>query len=135
MPLRYVWKVKSKYIIAYIVHTYIRFDCEKCKYIEFVFKYKNCRHFYKSALLVRPGVVLIRIACFIYKQKNGKMNNNGNRNGTAINDKPQVQVLPTIAVMIIPNTVADTIKHPPFNRTETCIVGGADEDVVVTVLK
>jgi hypothetical protein len=59
----------------------------------------------------------------VYKQKNGKMNNSGSRNGTAISDKPQVQVLPTIAVIIIPNTVAETIKHPPYNRTETCIVG------------
>jgi hypothetical protein len=65
-----------------------------------------------------------------YKQKNGKINNNGNRNGTAINDKPHVQVLPTIAVIIIPNTVADTIKHPPYNRTETCIVGGSVDDFV-----
>ena len=63
-----------------------------------------------------------------YKQKNGKMNNNGIRNGTAINDRPHVQVLPTIAVIIRPNTVADTIKHPPYNRTDTCIVGGTLED-------
>ena len=70
-----------------------------------------------------------------YKQKNGKMNNNGNRNGTAINDKPHVQVLPTIAVIIKPNTDADTIKHPPYSRTETWIVGEAVEDDAAILLE
>ena len=78
----------------------------------------------------------MRCVCvlLLYKQKNGKMNNKGNRNGTAINDKPHVQVLPTIAVMIIPNTVADTMKHPPYNRTDTCNVGGIIEDDDVATL-
>ena len=53
---------------------------------------------------------------FLYKQKSGKMNKNGNKTGTIKSDAPQVQVLPTMAVIMIQRIVKLTMKHPPRLR-------------------
>jgi hypothetical protein len=52
----------------------------------------------------------------IYKQNNGRMNRNGSRIGTIRRDEPQVQKLPTIAIMMIVKIVKLKIKHPPLFR-------------------
>jgi hypothetical protein len=44
------------------------------------------------------------------------MNKNGKRKGTNKSDSPHVQVLPTIAVMIMVSTVRLTMKQPPLLR-------------------
>lgn len=59
-------------------------------------------------------------ASLVYKQNSGKINRSGNKNGTTIKDKPQVQVDPMQAAQIIARTVAEIMKHPPRTRPDTC---------------
>jgi hypothetical protein len=57
-----------------------------------------------------------------YKQNNGRINKSGNKRGTMKRDKPQVQVLPTMAVIMMVKTVKLTIKQPPRFRYWTKMV-------------
>lgn len=52
----------------------------------------------------------------LYKQNKGRMNKNGSRMGTIRRDDPQVQKLPTIAIIMIVKIEKLMIKHPPLFR-------------------
>ena len=48
-----------------------------------------------------------------HRQKHGKMNKKGIRNGQTASDRPQVQKLKSNVVMRIATIVSEKIKHPP----------------------